>query len=180
MRLFIGIDLSKEAVEYLSEIIDQLRSKAETGKFLNPDLIHLTIEFLGEVNSNRVQELEKLMSSISWEPFELQLLTLGSFKRREGDIVWMGFCANNELSSLWETLHCRLKTSAFSLEERPYVPHVTVGRRVKPEEVVDEISKTLSRPMPKFIVDELYLYHSTSENGSLEYKKIFSKTAKDN
>ena len=45
MRLFFGIDLSKEAAEYLTDVINQLRSKAETGKFLNPDLIHLTIEF---------------------------------------------------------------------------------------------------------------------------------------
>lgn len=177
MRLFIGFDLNEVSLRFLSDLIKKLQLKAEKGRFVDPGLIHLTLEFLGDVEKEKIPELEWIIRSISWEPFELKLSELGCFKRREGDIVWIGLNESSKLINLWKELHRKLKNAGFKVEDRPYIPHITLGRRVRFFEDYDSINKTMAQPMPSFIVDKLHLYHSTSENGNLEYLKIISTEA---
>ncbi len=177
MRLFIGIDFNQETIELIDIAIKRIQSTAEKGRFVRPDMLHLTVEFLGEVEPERVKSLEDVIDELKFKPFSVKPITFGTFKRREGDILWMGLEESKELQELWRELHCLLLASGFKLEVRPYIPHVTLGRKVKLPTEFNDLERTLAQNMPYTLVERIHLFHSTSENGSLEYRKIYSGRA---
>lgn len=174
MRLFIGIDFSDETIKLIESTIRKLEVIADKGRFVRPDLIHLTVEFLGEVEPGRLTELQELMKSIKFEPFYIRPFGLGTFKRREGDILWIGIEESQDLQLLWDKLHKTLMAAGFKVEERPYIPHITLGRKVRLSSDIKEIESNMSQAMPKSLVDRIHIFHSTSKNGRLEYIRIYS------
>lgn len=174
MRLFVGIDFNDETIKLIESTISKLEGIAEKGRFVRPELIHLTVEFLGEIEPGRVTELQELMKGIKFEPFYIKPTGLGTFKRREGDILWIGVEENQELQLLWDKLHNTLKDAGFKVEERPYIPHITLGRKVRLSTDILEIESNMSHAMPETLVDRVHIFHSTSKNGRLEYIRIYS------
>ena len=98
---------------------------------MDKENVHLTLEFLGEVEPQRFSAIRKIMDGLKAAPFELRLDKAGTFRRREGDICWMGVEENPALFDLQKKLHDALAAEGFSLEERKYTPHITIGRKVK-------------------------------------------------
>lgn len=174
MRLFIGIDFNNETIELMEATITKLKGLAEKGRFVRSDLLHLTVEFLGEIESDRLNELQEHIEGIRFKPFYIRPSGFGTFKRREGDILWIGIKENQELQALWGRLHDTLNDAGFKVEDRPYVPHITLGRKVRITSDINELESSMARVMPNSLVDRIHIFHSTSKNGRLEYIKIFS------
>lgn len=174
MRLFIGIDFNRETIELMESTITKLESIAEKGRFVRPELLHLTVEFLGEIESERLNELQEIIEGFKFKPFNIKPSGFGTFKRRDGDILWLGIEENQNLQALWERLHNTLNDAGFKVEDRPYVPHITLGRKVRITTDINELESGMARVMPDSLVDRIHIFHSTSKNGRLEYIKIYS------
>lgn len=174
MRLFIGIDFNDETIELMESTITKLKNIAEKGRFVRPELLHLTVEFLGEIESERLNELQEIIEDIKFDPFYIKPSNFGTFKRREGDILWVGIKENQDLQALWAMIHKTLRDSGFKVEDRPYVPHITLGRKVRITSDINELESSMARAMPDSLVDRIHIFHSTSKNGHLEYIKIYS------
>ena len=89
--------------------------------------IHLTLAFLGNVARDRLPLLEELAAGICASRFALAIDRLGYW--RHNRVVWAGTegCPDG-LRELAEDLGGKLSAAGFRLEQRDYVPHVTLLR----------------------------------------------------
>lgn len=176
MRLFIAVNFDKEVKAQVLKIIDGIKGYSKKGRFVNKDHMHLTLEFLGEVTEDRLEDIKAAMNSIDAESFSIALSGLGYFKRNDGDVCWLGIEDNKNLKDLQGDLHQRLKEKGFDLESREFTPHLTIGRKVKmdgifnPNDFKEDISKIIIN------VSSLNLMKSENTNGKLTHTGIFAKS----
>jgi 2'-5' RNA ligase len=175
MRLFIAINFDEETKDKIHKISDKVKKFADKGKFVSKEHMHITLEFLGEVDESKLDSIKHAMNKVKEEGFTLELSDIGHFKRREGNIYWIGLKENRSLINLQAELHRYLLEQGFTLENRPYKPHLTLGRRVVMgdgfnSEIISNQIKNI-----KIIVDRIDLMKSENIKGRLIYTNIYSK-----
>ncbi len=131
MRLFVAAELSEELLEALAQTSASLRDTVR-GRFVGPDLFHVTLAFLGEVPGSQVDNVAELVREACADAsaFQTTLGGLGSFGRSSSAVLWQGFCAGDDE---WHSLAMRVRTvlgaGGFSFDEKGFLPHVTLMRR---------------------------------------------------
>ncbi|MGM0397213.1 MAG: RNA 2',3'-cyclic phosphodiesterase [Bacillota bacterium] len=178
MRLFICIDLEEGQLKEIEKIIGKLKADSRKGRFSKPEHNHLTLNFLGDVEDERLQDVEDAIRSISFGEFSLNMSGLGWFHKRSGKIYWIGFERNEELLKLQERLHRELKDRGFKLEKREYTPHITLGRDVRVGEDFDPSSYTKMIYGMSIRVKEIVLKKSENHEGRTVHTRLFSKSAR--
>jgi 2'-5' RNA ligase len=131
MRLFLALNLPPEERARLHREAAPLRAAALPVRWVAPDALHLTLNFLGEVAEGRAAEVESAMERVAqrFPPFELRLRRLGAFPNfGRARVVWVGVDAPPELGRLQAALTAGLAGLGFPPEDRPYSPHLTLGR----------------------------------------------------
>ena len=123
MRLFVAIQLSQGIQASLTTAQAELRRQGR-GSFPPPENLHLTLAFIGETEN--LAEARAALTGISCRPFSLAVGgPLGHF----GDLWWAGIRADNILEELALSLQSDLRARGFSIEARPWRPHITLVRR---------------------------------------------------
>jgi RNA 2',3'-cyclic 3'-phosphodiesterase len=111
----------------LSELAREV-ARESGGRPTAPHLIHLTLAFLGEQPAARVEALRGAGAEVRAAAFALALDAVGSFART--GIAWLGAQAPQPgLAALHAALTAALRGRGFAVEEKPYVPHLTLSRR---------------------------------------------------
>ena len=175
MRLFIAINFSKEIKDILSLTIARLKDQSPKGSFTLRENLHLTLVFLGEVDPAKVALITKAMLELRADTFELSLQGLGNFRRNEGDIYWIGIEKNAMIDEIYLQLFRNLSQVGFELENRPFKPHLTIGRRVIINPDFDKREFDRSTPVMKMNIDRISLMKSERINGKLTYTEIFTR-----
>lgn len=171
MRLFIAVLFQQEIQENLIKIIERLKSEMASGNLTRKENLHLTLAFLGE--TNRIAEVKKAMDEVSSSPFSLEFASLGAFRRDGGDIYWIGVQKNQTLSDIHRQLYQNLIKRGFSLEDRPFRPHLTLGRQMVFSEQFDR--RNFMVPKLHQQVSEIVLMKSERIRGKLTYTPIYRK-----
>jgi len=92
--------------------------------------IHLTLAFLGEQASHRVEALRELASGLRAARFVLKLDEIGCFRR--SGVAWLGASTHQpHLLALQANLVRALRRGAFPVDERSYAPHLTLARHIR-------------------------------------------------
>jgi len=175
MRLFIAINLNEEIKDYLMEAIRELQWHAEKGNFTRRENLHLTLVFLGEVDTDRLGAVKSAMNRIHGAPFRLAVSGFGKFKRNGGDIHWAGVEKSEPLFSVQKQLSEELVKAGFSLEERAYSPHLTLGREIRLRDPSANIYASLSQVKKEMNVTRISLMKSERIKGILTYTEIFGR-----
>lgn len=176
MRLFIAITFDEELKTKLYQVVNQLRSMALQGSFTLKENLHLTLNFIGE--TKRVEEVKNAMtqavSNANLSAFDLSVKGFGCFKRREGDIYWLGIEHKQELTRLQKLLLKELKEAGFyDIDDREYKPHLTLGRRVRVKEDFDYKSFHVPQESMHQRVTKISLMKSERIEGKLTYTEIY-------
>ena len=174
MRLFIAINFKENEKKQIQNVIREIEKNSIQGRFVKNEHMHLTLEFLGEVTEEKVPVIKNAIKQITFEPFTMNLSSLGYFKRRQGDIYWLGIEHNDTLFEIQARLHDSLIREGFELENRPYKPHITIGRKVKMKEnfSTDALSNRISGI--NINVDKVDLMKSEFINGKLAHSIIYT------
>jgi 2'-5' RNA ligase len=175
MRLFLGITFQEEILQEVGQTIHRLKKNSIKGNFTRKKNLHLTLAFLGEIDERQIIKIEEIMNSIDMNPFVIELDILGKFRSRGGDIYWIGFKESAQLQRLYEELSRKLRKNGFLLEDRPYTPHLTLGRKVILDEKID--IETLSKEIPNLQIEvsEIHLIQSHRVDEVLTYTPIRTK-----
>ncbi|MBN2781030.1 MAG: RNA 2',3'-cyclic phosphodiesterase, partial [Candidatus Marinimicrobia bacterium] len=92
-RTFIGIPLPGEIKEQLRVVQEVLEPVSDGVKWVDPDLLHITLKFLGETPERMLEAMrEEFFRTVSGvEAFQLQIKQLGQFpKEGEPRVLWAG------------------------------------------------------------------------------------------
>lgn len=169
-RTFIAISLSKVIKNKLYEKVSSL---GLTLKWSKPENWHLTLKFLGDLNSKEIQKTQEQLSDIvrHYPKFNLTLnkIILGPQNR----MIWAVFKPQDTLISLQKTLSKALE--ALNLgpkEKREYFPHICLSRLKGSEiEIVKFRWQDLSLNI-QFRVEKINLIKSRLKPSGAEYSLI--------
>jgi len=179
MRLFISMNIENKLRETLLEKIEVLRVNSRKGRFPLQENLHITLVFIGETED--VEGVKQAMDGVSAQIFLMEFGHLGKFKRREGDIYFIGLKRNRILHSVYAQLSKALAEKGFKMEERGFTPHLTLGRNVLLKEGFDiqEYSKGIEDIGLKMKVEKISLMKSERIEGRLTYTEIYSVPLRD-
>jgi 2'-5' RNA ligase len=134
LRTFIAIELSDEARAALADLQNHLKTVVppHAVRWTAPASIHLTLHFLGDIAPEDVAIVTDVLrtAAATCPAFNLSLGGLGCFPNtRRPRIIWAGVSGQTDLLlELHRDLGEKLKVIGFSLDTRPYSPHLTLGR----------------------------------------------------
>ena len=160
-RCFIALELPREAIDYIEEIQELIKKKnLFYGKFTEPENLHLTLKFLGEIDEKKIEEVKSRLKKIKLGGFEASLGELGFFSEKFIRILWMKI-NGKQIWDLQKEIDEKLKEAGFEPEER-FMSHLTIGRikKVTDKKMFAEYIKNVKTKKIKFNVEEFILKKS--------------------
>ena len=134
MRLFIALELEPVVRERLRQTQDGLRRSVDAHwvRWVQPQNIHLTLKFLGEVEAPKVKQISPAIEAEAARhgPSRFIVAGVGAFPNPErARVLWVGLqdpagC----LAGLHMGMEAALDGAGFAREGRAYTPHLTLGR----------------------------------------------------
>ncbi|MGC8958319.1 MAG: RNA 2',3'-cyclic phosphodiesterase [Chloroflexia bacterium] len=150
IRTFIAIELPEEVRRGLARVQGELKRSHPPVRWVAPEKIHVTLKFLGEIPAEQVEIVCQVTDRVaaSAAPFELEAAGAGVFpNRRRPRVVWVGVQGDlPALHALQTGLERELAQAGFPEEERPFSPHLTLGR------VQDRASPAEARALGEAVV----------------------------
>jgi len=140
MRCFIAIDIDEKIRNAIADLQKQLASKVDVKKgdlkWVEPNNIHLTLKFLGEITDEQVAEVSEIAKTVAQahQKFNLEIESVGSFGGRSAKVIWVGAGRGaDELMALQKDLDDLLAQAGYPKEEREFSAHLTLCRVRNPK-----------------------------------------------
>ena len=141
-RTFIALEMNEALQQFLAETIHQLSQALPEIRWVNPQGIHLTLAFLGELDDKQLGEVFHAVEEAAQKatPFEYRIKGLGTFgSQQQPRVIWLGIedlpsgkIQGSPLHYAHRLLSKALELRGFELEKRPYSPHLTLARIKQP------------------------------------------------
>lgn len=179
MRTFVAVELPGETRRELQDLIEQLRRSGIRAAWVRPDRMHLTLRFLGEIAEDQVVAIGEMLARgcAGRSPFECAVQGAGAFPNvRRPNVIWAGVGplegGLGEVQALAEAAALRV---GLKPENRPFRPHLTLGRIRRPEEA-GHLGRALA-PLTEFrgrgfLVTGVTLFSSTLKPTGPVYERI--------
>ena len=185
IRTFIALHISEEARRALAEVIESLGTTAPRGvRWVNPQSIHLTLKFLGEIEPGRTDQILGSLRQAGEGslPFSLGLSGLGVFPNNHRPrVLWAGIAGDlDSLTRLQERVEEAMLERGFARESRPFNAHLTIGRvrdgisAVERRLVGDAVAAASLMPTEPWPVESVHLVQSTLNPQGAVYTSLGS------
>jgi 2'-5' RNA ligase len=178
LRLFIALEIAnsiKERIRILQQ--ELMRCSADVG-WVKPGNIHLTLKFLGDVTVTRLPAIRQACAEAACKanPFELELTGTGVFpNRHKPRVLWIGLGnLPDNLKGLHACLELELAEEGFPKEDRPFSPHLTIGRFRSPRNAsaLADLLAAVEFVAEKIPVREMVLMRSQLQPGGSQYTPL--------
>jgi 2'-5' RNA ligase len=172
-RIFVAINLPDEIKRELLSY--ERRWKNLHIKWTNFYNLHITLEFLGEVNRyglNKIlQAIEK--TALEVKPFDIKLdkIVLGP-DSAQAKMFWVTVCVDDNIIKLKSLINENLKFYNFDLEEREFKPHITLAR-ARGNQLKGKQTNIILKNM-KFKTESIEVMQSQLHPGGAKYKVVES------
>lgn len=171
MRLFVAIAMPQEVADRLAGVMGGL----DGARWVDPDDLHLTLRFVGEVGREAGEDLAAALSSLRAPAFSLRLNGFGHFgSGRRVRALWAGVETEPALELLQGRVEAAARRAGQPAETRRFVPHVTLARlNGGPGE--DEVARWQAQRSPfsagPFAVREAVLFESFPGRDGAHYER---------
>ncbi|SPE23168.1 2'-5' RNA ligase [Acidobacteriia bacterium SbA2] len=177
MRAFIAIHLPEEIRATLRRKQAAFRSVSPDARWTQPEGIHLTLKFLGEVPDPKVRAVSESLKKLGpFEPFAVRVKGLGFFPDgRRPRVFWVGIEESASLIRLAELVDKAMETIGFAGEQRAFRPHLTLARFREPRAqaaLQAAISQQGEQDLGSFEVSEFFLFESRLSPQGAQYRKV--------
>jgi 2'-5' RNA ligase len=179
MRLFVALAIPTEVRENLASLIRELRIVDSHPKWINPDNLHVTLKFIGEVAPEEVLEIGGALADVRTQQQVIaQFRGVGFFPdERRPSVVWIGIRPTDVLSALAVEVNRVLAAAGIPREEKAFVPHLTIARFKETRLSVglrDEIERRQFREFGTLATNEFHLVESKLKSSGAEYTTLRS------
>ena len=171
IRIFTAIDFDTNTKSYFQNINDKLKINCIKGRFTHMENFHLTLQFIGEIDKSYVPKVIDIMKECvtNHESFNITLDKLGSFKRGNSNLMWVGINKNENLISIHKKLSFALKNGEIPFDEKALKPHITLGRDLILKRQLSEIIDLIPVDDLVIAINNITLMESKHVNGKLTY-----------
>lgn len=177
-RIFIAFKVEPEVI--FKEILSSLNYSLskESIRWTNVDNIHITLVFLGNTQESTIINIISFLREICKGTGEFDILIKGCGvfrKNNEPRILWTGIEPSDKLLLLYDSIIDGLKQLNIKIEERPFKPHLTIGRvtHLKDKELLNTlIEKYQYSEIQNVRVKEVILYESILYQSGPVYKPL--------
>ncbi len=147
IRLFIALKIESTIQQKFDAIISDFQTKGGKVKWVDGKNLHLTLKFLGNQEFKFVDLISSQLRNAlqDCQTIESEFSTLGGFPNlRKPKVVWADIDKNkNAIIELAEKVDSALSDLKFEKNDKPFRPHLTLGR-VKSYENLDGLTEYLS------------------------------------
>ncbi len=130
MRAFIAIDLNDEVREGLVRAQERIGNKAAKIKFVEPENLHVTLKFLGEIDETTAEEVKKALAGIAKKhrKHRVRVKGIGTFPNPNYvRVIWAGIENDGGIKAIAADVEREMRRLGFK-KEKDFVAHVTLGR----------------------------------------------------
>jgi RNA 2',3'-cyclic 3'-phosphodiesterase len=132
LRTFVAVEISSPIRARAGELIAVLGGAAAGVKWVEPQNLHLTLKFLGEVHQREIVEVCQAVERGAAEvaPFELEVRGTGAFPTAaRPHTIWLGAgVGTQEMVALHDRVEDALAALGHRKEHRRFQVHLTIGR----------------------------------------------------
>ena len=181
MRLFVALDFPNPIHQSLRELIARLKPECRSVKWMRPEAMHITLNFIGEVDTEKLEPIRAALAHVhSTEPVEMQFRGLGFFpNERRPRVLWCGVEASPNLAEVAAAVERALVPLGIAAESRDFVPHLTLARfntgggpRRDLETLVRAAGELKSYDFGRTRETEFHLIESILKPVGAEYKRL--------
>jgi RNA 2',3'-cyclic 3'-phosphodiesterase len=177
-RIFVAIkvDAGQELLKMIAFLKEELGG--DLIKWTHIGNIHVTLVFLGDTDENKIAGISAMLAGIcrGYGAFQLNLKGCGIFKNiRDPRIIWTGIRPSDKLSALNDSITSGLRDLKIDIEDRPYNPHLTIGRikKIHDSELLGSLmNKYQNREIQIVQVNEIILFESILLPAGPQYKPL--------
>jgi 2'-5' RNA ligase len=171
-RLFAAIDPPPEVREALGAICRDL----EGARWTKPEQMHLTLRFLGAIETARIGSVVAALSAVTASSFDLAVEGFGVFPSfRSPRVLWAGLSPADPLRELArETDDALIRAGVVAADEKLFSPHVTLARfnGARPAAVRSWIERREGFRAGPWEVSEFFLYASRLTPGGAIHTRL--------
>jgi 2'-5' RNA ligase len=147
LRTFIAVETPPPLREAAGQLAALLQASGADVKWVEPENLHLTLKFLGDVAAERIPEVCKAVGRAleGQEPCEVEVRGAGAFPRPQRPrTLWLGISEGHEpLRRIFTALERELAKRGFPKEHRPFEPHLTLGRVREGRRGLEELARLI-------------------------------------
>ena len=127
IRTFVAVDLPESFVGTIAKIQQEFRGTKV--KLVDPEQVHITLKFLGDVQEKSISDTCDALSGIECKPFSATVHGVGAFpKPSYARVVYVGASPEEAFKRLHAEVERVLKPFGFKKERRAFTPHATIAR----------------------------------------------------
>mgnify|MGYP001363763843 CR=1 FL=1 len=179
LRTFIAVAIPDDLRKRAQSVAQQLAPIAGNVKWVEPQSMHWTLQFLGNVPEREIGEVCAAVAegALDVEPFELQIRGASAFPTPDRPrTIWLGVGQGREqMIALQAAVERALEPLGFRGEARRYTPHLTIGRpgRGDPSSQLAAALAELSNfDGGSMLVDEVTIFSSQLRREGPEYNVL--------
>lgn len=139
-RLFTGIEIPAELRAEIARLKVPLPGG---GRWTEPDNLHLTLRFVGDIEKPQAAEFADRLADVELDAFSLRLAGLGVFGGNEPRSIWAGVEPSEALDALARANDRAARAAGLPPDGRQFKPHVTLARLKYA--TADETARVLQR-----------------------------------
>jgi len=162
IRSFVAVEIPASIRNEIAKLQEEIDLPGV--RLVNPDLIHVTIKFLGDVPPFKVDRVVEALRAVNLPAFTARVAGIGAFPGRSIRVVWIG--AEGDFEPLFSAVEDALAPLGFPWEGRKFTSHATIARVGRPAPETTDILTLKLAPYRKidlgeFTAEEFILKKST-------------------
>lgn len=148
VRSFLAFELPDAILKRIGEVQKDLKSFRADVRWVGSQNIHLTLKFFGNIEESKInligQAIEELARSTS--PIRITVRGMGAFPGMKNPrVIWIGLHEEEKALALFQKrLEGEFQKIGFQPEDRPFHPHLTLGR-MRSNRGKDDLAKAMEK-----------------------------------
>ncbi|MCA1199658.1 RNA 2',3'-cyclic phosphodiesterase [Sphingomonas sp. R647] len=169
-RLFVALRPPAAIRDLLIDLMDGV----DGARWQDDDQLHLTLRYIGEVDSRTADDVAAALTSIRFDLPALRLSGCGMFDTRgRPNALWAGVAPREPLAILHKKVDQALIRAGLEPEHRAYVPHITLARLPGSAGPVDGfLARHAALSSADFSIAHMTLYESHLGSAGASYEPV--------
>ena len=165
MRCFVAAWPDHATRQSLEQLLAPLRAQVPAARPMQARNLHLTLAFIGELETAAATSLAPSIDDLMLPPFDWTVDCMGWFPRAR--VAWAGGPTNPALEASVNAVRARLDALGVAYDRKAFVAHVTLFRDVR----AFACSGPLAEPIP-WRTEHVALYAAARDERGPVYQRV--------